>query len=300
MSDNPDWIFHHDDKVTEAEIMPRLVEEFPAFRPRWEKHLSFWKGEPAGGYNDVSEFAQFVVMELYSSGKTEEVQRAFDLMEQWLVNGNQKVRELVVIGFLEDLQNIASWQPFGKAVFIPFLSPQSRDAWNQIERVWAGKSSLIEVVREEHKTHQPTESQIEAVERLESALRTQSPELAESAIFQAFSALHPLHAPALILLAEAPWHQRHEDVIRALQQLHSPEAVSALERTAFSTYEYLAYDEDFGLARKCTWALADIGTPAAHEALTRLANCNNATIAGYAKKRLDNWGKELPRKGLQS
>jgi hypothetical protein len=57
-----------------------------------------------------------------------------------------------VIGFLEDVQNIASWQPFGKAVFIPFLKPQSHDAWNEIERVWAGKTSLMDVVREESKT----------------------------------------------------------------------------------------------------------------------------------------------------
>ena len=147
--------------------------------------------------------------------------------------------------------------------------------------------------------HPPTESQIEAARRLDSAIRLRNPELAESAICGAFS-LHPIHAPALILLAEASWHQRHEDVVRYLQQLRSPAAVDALERTAFSIHEYLAYDEDFGLARKCTWALADIGTPAAHQALTRLADCNNPTIAGYAKKRLDNWQKELPRKGLQS
>ena len=152
MTDNPDWVFYRDDKATEAEIMPRLVEEFPGFRSRWEKHLELWKGEPAGGYNDISQFAHFVVEELYPSGQTEEVQRVFDLMEQWLVNGNKKVRDIVVIGFLEDLQNIASWQPFGRAVFIPFLRPQSRDAWNEIERVWAGKISLFEVVREEGKT----------------------------------------------------------------------------------------------------------------------------------------------------
>ena len=59
-----------------------------------------------------------MVKELSPSGNTEEVQHAFDLMEQWLVNGNHKVRDLVVIGFLEDLQNIASWQSFGKTVFI--------------------------------------------------------------------------------------------------------------------------------------------------------------------------------------
>jgi hypothetical protein len=61
MTDNPDWVFYRDDKATEAEIMPRLVEEFPGFRSRWEKHLELWKGEPAGGYNDISQFAHFVV-----------------------------------------------------------------------------------------------------------------------------------------------------------------------------------------------------------------------------------------------
>jgi hypothetical protein len=65
--------------------------------------------------------------------------------------------------------------------------------------------------------HPPTESQIEAADRLESAILAQNPELAESAIFQAFSVLHPVHAPALILLAEVPWHQCHEDVVRAIQ-----------------------------------------------------------------------------------
>jgi hypothetical protein len=34
-----------------------------------------------------------------------------------------------VIGFLEDLQNLASQQPFGKEAFIPFLRPRSRVAW---------------------------------------------------------------------------------------------------------------------------------------------------------------------------
>jgi hypothetical protein len=81
-----------------------------------------------------------VVKELSPSGNTEEVQHAFDLMEQWLVNGNHKVRDLVVIGFLRQ-NGIYS-----------FLRPQSRNARNEIERVWSGKSSLMEVVREERKT----------------------------------------------------------------------------------------------------------------------------------------------------
>ncbi len=113
---------------------------------------------------------------------------------------------------------------------------------------------------------QPTQLQFEAAKHLESAIRLQNAALVERAVCEAFAAgLHPLYAEFLILLAEAPWHTRHEDVVRALQSLRSPTAVGALERTAHAVHAYLAYDDGLALARKCTWALADIGTPDAHQ-----------------------------------
>jgi hypothetical protein len=145
---------------------------------------------------------------------------------------------------------------------------------------------------------QPTQAQTAAANGLESAILSQDGELAEHAINRAGAAgLHPVHEPFLILLIEAPWHSRHEDLVGALQDMRTPTAVGALERTAHARYKYLDYDVYLGLARKCTWALADIGTPEAHQALTRLAACDNPLIAGYANKRLTSWQKELPRKG---
>ena len=137
----PDWIFWHNGPV-EADIMPRLVAEFPGFRSRWEKHVESWNGKPAGNYNDITQFVYFVVEDLYPSGKTEEVQRLFDMMEDWLKNGSNGVQELVVVGFFEDLQNLASQQTFGKEAFVPFLGPESREEWDELERFWAGKSNI--------------------------------------------------------------------------------------------------------------------------------------------------------------
>ncbi len=149
MGNHPDWIFYRDDKPSEADVMPRLLAEFPGFRPRWEKHLELWKGKPAGSYNDITQFVHFVVEDLYPNRNTEDLQRAFDLMEHWLVNGNKNLPDLIGIGFLEDLQNVASWQAFGKEAFIPFLGPQCRQVWNEIEKTWAGKTNLMEVFRAE-------------------------------------------------------------------------------------------------------------------------------------------------------
>jgi hypothetical protein len=121
--------------------------------------------------------------------------------------------------------------------------------------------------------------------------------MVEDALVQAFAAgLHTQMSSLLIALAEALWHTRHEDVVLALQWLRSPEAVDALERVASATYAYLDYDEFYGLARKCTWALADIGTPTAYQALERLARSSNPIIAGYATKRITHWQDERHRK----
>ncbi|MBK7398395.1 MAG: hypothetical protein IPJ34_19405 [Myxococcales bacterium] len=85
------------------------------------------------------------------------------------------------------------------------------------------------------------------------------------------------------------WHTVHEDVARALQTLQHPSSVESLFAAAHAQQPYLEYDECFGLARRCTWALADIGTPEARQRLIDLAAGDNAIIAGYAQKRLDHW-----------
>ena len=102
--------------------------------------------------------------------------------------------------------------------------------------------------------------------------------------------------PVLVQLLGAPWHQRHEDIARTLQSLKYPRAVDALYHATFARYDYLAYDDFFGLARKCTWALADTGTSEAKAKLKLLSASENPLIASYAQKRLDKWDDEQKRK----
>jgi hypothetical protein len=103
--------------------------------------------------------------------------------------------------------------------------------------------------------------------------------------------------PTLIALLRAGGHYQHEDLARWLQDLRDPRAVDALYEVALTKHEYLAFNNSYALARKCTWALADIGTREAREKLRLLAGGDDPEIAGYAQKRLDSWDEELGRKG---
>ncbi|MEP4196931.1 MAG: hypothetical protein ABJL99_14990 [Aliishimia sp.] len=92
------------------------------------------------------------------------------------------------------------------------------------------------------------------------------------------------------------WHTRHEDVVSNIQRLKCMNAVIALELRAVDCPAYLQWDENLALARKCTWALADIGTADALDALKRLAQAESLLVRSFARKRLDRWENEMVRK----
>jgi hypothetical protein len=136
--------------IQKIEIMPLVLARCPAFTPTWEKHRLSWEGEEAGIYNDLAQFATFIV-NCYAQGHIEPVVAAFALIEELLVGGDEEVRNAAAIGFLEDIQLIASWRPFKAVVFIQWLGPESKLAWAEIEEMWRGKSSLADVIRAEQR-----------------------------------------------------------------------------------------------------------------------------------------------------
>jgi hypothetical protein len=133
-------------------VITTLRKAFPTFSERWEKHVEWWGGEPAGSYNDIAEFVHFTVEDLYEKGKLEDTRRVFDVLEQLLVGADEETRNLIGLGFFETLQNFASWRPGGNEAYVQFFGPISRQIWRELQRIWAGKSSLANVIRAEQKS----------------------------------------------------------------------------------------------------------------------------------------------------
>lgn len=115
-----------------------------------------------------------------------------------------------------------------------------------------------------------------------------------------FINFYPRDQEILLLLCqifESDWHKQHEDLASAFQSISNPITAKSLFNVAFSDFKYCNWNEYFPLQRKCTWALADIGTPEAKDFLEQIQLKANETIAGFAAKRLENWESELSRKG---
>jgi hypothetical protein len=130
-------------------IFGSLLAASPAFSDRWRKHIESWSGEPAGDYNDMSEFVHFVVEDLHGKGKLDDVRKVFEFMEWQLQGSDQETRDLIGWGFFETLQNVASHSPNGYQEYEPFLGPISARIWREIQKAWEGRSSLADVIRAE-------------------------------------------------------------------------------------------------------------------------------------------------------
>lgn len=126
-----------------------LREAFPDFGERWKESVASWRGNPGGPYSDMAQFAHFVIEDTYEKGKLDETRRAFELMEKLLVEADQETTDLIGFGFFETLQNVASHRPRGNKPYEQFLGPKSEKIWSELRKMWAGKSSLMDVIRAE-------------------------------------------------------------------------------------------------------------------------------------------------------
>lgn len=71
------------------------------------------------------------------------------------MEADQETRNLIGLGFFENLQNVASWRPHDNKVYEQFFGPTSQKVWSELQAMWAGKSSLMDVIRAEQKTNNP-------------------------------------------------------------------------------------------------------------------------------------------------
>ena len=110
-----------------------LVGAAPNFRNRWEGFLREWEDNPpTPWYIGMSELAHHVV-ESYAEDTTTELPNLFRAVEALLQNPDPELENLIAVGLLEDIQNVASHRDFGAAPFRQWLGPRSLVVWDEVD-----------------------------------------------------------------------------------------------------------------------------------------------------------------------
>ncbi len=84
---------------------------------------------------------------------TAQFQKLFSTVESLLQNGDGEIQNLISVGLLEDIQNIASHRSFSLDVFRVYLGPQSLIAWDEVNR---GMQKVAEWASQQRRGDQPS------------------------------------------------------------------------------------------------------------------------------------------------
>lgn len=120
-------------------VITALRTACPSFEPAWARHLSDWVDdeEGRGAYLDCSAFANHLVI-LLERGQTEEFVAVFDALERLYAAHDAGAHDLLTVGLLEAIQNIAMNRqtPGLAARFRPWLGATATAEWNELHQLW--------------------------------------------------------------------------------------------------------------------------------------------------------------------
>lgn len=114
--------------IQKEQILPMIKEIFPSFETDEEDLL----------YLALGDFADYV-LDLYQKRKTDDFPRLFKLIEDFIVQGDYDVRGYIIIGLLEDVQNLLLGRKIPLETFSAFLLPESLKHWNNVIAFWNGE-----------------------------------------------------------------------------------------------------------------------------------------------------------------
>jgi hypothetical protein len=146
------------DEPRTSAVISNFRHAFPDFLRRWRECIAYEGGNSSGSYIDMGEVVHFVVEDVYEKGNLDETRRVFQFFEQQLLGADEETRNLIGLGFFETLQCFASWRQGGNRVYEQFLGPISIEILVDLQMMWAGKSSLADVIRAERKAKEPGKS----------------------------------------------------------------------------------------------------------------------------------------------
>ncbi len=128
--------------IQKDQIIPLLLSACPSFSDDWEQYRQGPEYEEGLLYIDLGKFANHLIG-LYQGGATQEFSAVFQIVERLYSEGNDEVREMVTIGLLEGIQNIAGNQGIDPEAFRPYLQSESLVWWTRLNDFWSGMRKTV-------------------------------------------------------------------------------------------------------------------------------------------------------------
>lgn len=131
------------------DIVPLFLSACPGLKNPWDEYLEKNRDrEERLRFIEMAVIARYIVHCL-KSGDEGSVSGAFMVVERCLAEGDDQVRQLVIVGVLEDIQTLSGWEDVDLRAYDSYLGDKARGAWEELRQAWMGVSGLADMVRKE-------------------------------------------------------------------------------------------------------------------------------------------------------
>lgn len=90
-----------------------------------------------------------IIVVLYKADETTEFEKIFGVLERFIIEGDEYVENTGIIGFIENLQNVAGNNELDPEVFYKYLKPLSVKLWNKVNLFWEDPDSYLKQIKDE-------------------------------------------------------------------------------------------------------------------------------------------------------
>jgi hypothetical protein len=120
--------------IQTEDILELITDCYPEFGPRWNEGSLFWpeEGQMPTACGILSEFS-YLIAEQLEEERVSNIPSVFALIERFLAEGSEEVKDAAATCFLENLHNRVP-EEIAATFFVPFLGPRSREycrAWDR-------------------------------------------------------------------------------------------------------------------------------------------------------------------------
>jgi hypothetical protein len=129
--------------IDRINCMEIILQEFPAFRPRWDEHLESWSpviDRPVA--LDIAEFSDFA-LELIQIGTNTELDRLSTTIERILIEGDSIVNYTFRMMFLKNLANRSETTGITVDRFIAKLQPTTTYYCKALDIFWGEDIPMV-------------------------------------------------------------------------------------------------------------------------------------------------------------
>ncbi|MCF2875188.1 MULTISPECIES: hypothetical protein [unclassified Tenacibaculum] len=118
-------------------VFQKLISDWNELTDFYNKEVKFNYKDPSDrlAYSDIADISRFIV-DKKKSGQTENFENFFKNVEELMIFGDDYVKNLIVVGLFEGIQNIGGSEIDYYKSFDKWLKKNSLKAWRDLINSW--------------------------------------------------------------------------------------------------------------------------------------------------------------------